>query len=215
LGCVRAVYLQFTLRLGGHDATAVAGRIVDNEMLFRLGMLADIATGVLIVFAVLAMYRLLSQLSTRAYLLLAALLVPLLLYFFNVINDFAALLLAGGEGPMAGIPAAERHDLMAFFLRLHFQTKEAARLLWGFFWIVPLGLIAYRTRFLPRVLSAALVINGIAVIVNSVVWFVLPLADANRLFFTIWPLFLGEVALMLWLLIRGLPRANKLRLETA
>jgi hypothetical protein len=215
LGCMRAVYLQFNLQLGARDAAAVAGRIIENEMIFRLGMLADIATGVLMMFVVLATYRLLSQLSSRAYLILGAVLVPLLLYFINAMNDFAALLLAGGEGPLTAIPDAERHRLVSFFLRLHLQTKETARLLWGFFWLVPLGVLAYRTRMLPRVLAAALVVNGIAVIANSIVWFVLPGAEANRLFFAIWPLFLGEVALMLWLLVRALPQAGKLRMEAA
>ncbi|HEX4859760.1 MAG TPA: DUF4386 domain-containing protein, partial [Rhizomicrobium sp.] len=205
IGLVRSVYVQFTLLAGsfaaGH-AAATAARIAENEMMFRFAILADIATGVLMVFVVLTMYRLLSQVSSRAYLLLGALLVTAL-YFTNAIADFAALLFARGEGALSALPVAERDGLMWFFLRIHFQTKEIGRLLWGLLWLIPLGVLAYRSRMLPRVLGALLVVDGAACVVNSTAWFVLPAAVANRLFFSIWPVFLPEVILMFWLLIRG------------
>ena len=84
---------------------------------------------------------------------------------------------------------------MWFFLRIHFQTKEISRLLWGLLWLIPLGVLAYRSRILPRVLGALLVVDGVACVVNSAAWFVLPAADANRIFFSIWPVFLPEVVL--------------------
>lgn len=214
LGCVRAVYVQGTFLAGSflaENAAATAGRIVQNEMTFRLAMLADIACGVLMVFVVLMMYRLLSQVSARAYLVLGALLVVALLYFVNALNDFAVLLFARGEGALSAISGPERNSLVWFFLRIHFQTKEISRLLWGPLWLIPLGLLAYRSRILPRVLSALLVVDGIACIANSAAWFLLPAADANRIFFSIWPVFLPEVLLMFWLLIRGVRITSDLR----
>ncbi len=218
LGCVRAVYVEFTLLAGslaaGH-AAATAKRIVENEMTFRLAMLADIATGVLMVLMVLMMYRLLSRVSSRAYLVLAGLLVVSLLYFVNALNDFAVLLCARGEGALSAMSGPEREGFLWFFLRIHFQTKELSRLLWGVLWLIPLGVLAYRSRILPRVLAALLVVDGVATVVNSTTWFVLPAATANRLFFSIWPLFLPEVALMFWLLIRGVRTSNLRAGQTA
>ncbi len=211
LGCVRAVYVQGTLLAGSFaadHAAATAERIVENETTFRLAMLADIATGALMVLMVLMMYRLLSRVSSRAYLILAGLLVVSLLYFGNALNDFAALLFARGEGALSAIPGPEREGFLWFFLRIHFQTKELSRLLWGLLWLIPLGVLAYRSRILPRVLAALLVVDGVATVVNSTTWFVLPAATANRLFFMIWPAFLPEIALMFWLLIRGVRMNN-------
>lgn len=205
LGLMRSVYVQNTLLAGSfaaNHAAATAQRIVENEMTFRLAMLADIATGLLLGFVVLAMYRPLSQVSSRAYVVLGALL-AVVLYFTNAIADVAGLLFARGEGALSAISPAERDGFVWFFLRIHFQVKEATRILWGLLWLIPLGVIAYRTRILPRALGALLIVDGLACIANSAAWFLLPAAAANRIFFMIWPVFLPEVALMLWLLIRG------------
>ena len=126
-----------------------------------------------------------------------------MLYFTNALTDFAALLFARGEGALSAIPQVEREGFVWFFLRMHVQSKEIARVLWGLLWLVPLGVFAYRSRLLPRVLGILLVVDGLACVANSAAWFLLPAAAANRIFFVIWPIFLPEICLALWLLIRG------------
>ncbi len=96
-------------------------------MTFRLGMLADIATGVLMAFTVLSMYRVLSAISCRAYLVLGGLLVAPL-FFVNALNDFAVLLIARGDSALSAMSEVERHDFVWFLLRLHILTKETGRL---------------------------------------------------------------------------------------
>ena len=215
VGLVRSVYVQGTLLAGSfaadHAATT-AQRIVENETTFRLAMLADIATGLLLGFVVLTLYRPLSQVSSRAYVVLGGLLV-VVLYFTNALTDFAALLFARGEGGLSAISPVERDSFVWFFLRIHFQTKETGRILWGLLWLIPLGVMAYRSRMLPRVLGVLLVIDGLACIANSAAWFLLPAAAANRVFFVIWLVFLPEVILALWLLIRGVRLPGELRSE--
>ena len=201
MGCVRSVYIEFMI-IGG-DAATRAARIVENAMTMRLGMLADIATGMLLAFTVLAMYRLVSAFSSRAYLILGGLLVAPL-FFINALNDFAVLLFAQGESALSVLSGAERHGFLWFFLRMHILTKETGRLLWGVLWLIPLGALVYHTRILPRVLGALLVVCGLSCIACAA-WFVLPAADANRLVSWIWPIFLVEDVVALWLLIRGLP----------
>jgi hypothetical protein len=211
MGCVRSVYIEFTI-VGGDPATRFA-RIAENAMIFRLGMLADIATGVLIVFAVLAMYRLLSPLTSRAYLVLGGLLVAPL-FFINALNDFAVLLFAQGDKALAALAEPERYSFSWFFLRMHILSKEVGVLLWGLLVLVPFGVLAYRTRLVPRVLAAVLVADGIARLVCAA-WFVLPAADANRLVTSLVAIFLFDNVVALWLLFRGVPPANKLRPEAA
>ena len=60
----------------------------------------------------------------------------------------------------------------------------------------------YRSRFLPRVLGAWLILNGAAYVAVSVTGLLLPqhIDLANKIAF---PFLLGEVAFALWLLIRG------------
>src|SRR5438132_12333433 len=52
------IYIPSTLFVRG-NATATANNILPHEMLFRLGIVADLITVVIFIFLVLALYRLL------------------------------------------------------------------------------------------------------------------------------------------------------------
>jgi hypothetical protein len=87
------------------------------------------------------------------------------------------------------------------FLRLHHQEIVAAEIFWGL-WLFPLGILVYRSRFLPRFLGVWLIINGFAYLAMSFTGLLLPQyedAVSNITF----PALLGELVLMLWLLIMG------------
>ena len=60
----------------------------------------------------------------------------------------------------------------------------------------------YRSRFLPRFLGVWLIVNGFAYLANSLTGLLLP-HYANAVGNFIFPALTGEVAFVLWLLIRG------------
>jgi hypothetical protein len=77
----------------------------------------------------------------------------------------------------------------------------AAEILWGL-WLFPLAILVYRSGFLPRFLGAWLIINGFAYLTMSFTGLLLPQYEdmvSNIAF----PALLGEMAIMLWLLIKG------------
>jgi hypothetical protein len=51
-------------------------------------------------------------------------------------------------------------------LDLHDQQNTAAEILWGV-WLLPLAVLVYRSRFLPRVLGVWLAINGFAYVMMT------------------------------------------------
>jgi hypothetical protein len=87
------------------------------------------------------------------------------------------------------------------FLRLHSQGFVAAQIFWGL-WLFPLGLLVYKSRFLPRVLGILLMINCFAYLADSFTSLLWPayLHAVSQATFA--PKF-GELAIMLWLLIIG------------
>jgi hypothetical protein len=87
------------------------------------------------------------------------------------------------------------------FLRLHDHQNIAAEILWGL-WLLPLAILVYRSRFLPRFLGVWLVINGIAYVMMSFTGLLVPQYQ-NKLFILSQPALFGELALMLWLVIKG------------
>ena len=87
------------------------------------------------------------------------------------------------------------------FLNLHHHGFVVAELFWGL-WLFPLGLLVYRSRFLPRFLGVWLVFAGVAWVILSLTGLLLPQYH-DRVFTYAQPAFFGEIALMLWLVIKG------------
>jgi len=87
------------------------------------------------------------------------------------------------------------------FLRLHHGGVVANEIFWGL-WLFPFGLLVYRSRFLPRILGVWLIINCFAYLAASFTGLLFPQYEA-RVFNSAFPAMLGELAIMLWLLIKG------------
>jgi hypothetical protein len=199
---LRLIYIPSKLFVRG-DATATASNILAHEALFRLGMLADLFCGVVLIFLVLAFYRLFKGVDQYLAVLVIILggVLPAAIDFFNVLNDAAALILVRGADFLSVFDKPQRDALAMLFLRLHGQEVVAAEILWGL-WLFPLGLLAYKSRFLPRFLGVWLIINGFAYVFESFTSLLLPRYEvqvSNYLF----PALFGELAFMLWLVIKG------------
>jgi Domain of unknown function (DUF4386) len=185
------------------DAAATAHNIVANQLLFRVAIVSDLLTGVIWLFVVLALYRLLSDVDrTQAALMVilgAFMQVPL--YFANVVNYIAALLLVTNTPFLAVFSAVQRDAMAMFFLRLH-HFGFLASLVFAGLWLFPFGILVYKSRFLPRTLGVWLVINGFAWLARCFTGFLAPqygdVVDAVTL-----PMTFGEILITLWLVIFG------------
>jgi hypothetical protein len=202
LGPLRLIYIPNKLFVTG-NATATAGNIAAHEWLFRSGMVADLAGAVVLVFLTLAFYRLFKGVDQNLAVLVVILggVMPALLYFVNVVSDAGALLLVRGGDFLSVFDKPQRDALAMLFLKLHDRQNTAAEILWGL-WLFPLATLVYRSRFLPRFLGVWLVINGFAYVIMSFTGLLLPQYQ-GKLFVAFQPALFGELALVLWLLIRG------------
>ena len=91
--------------------------------------------------------------------------------------------------------------LALLFLKLRDHQNTAAEILWGV-WLLPLGLLVYRSRFLPRFLGVWLALGGFAYVMLSLTGELMPQYQ-GKVFAYAQPAFFGEIALTLWLLIKG------------
>jgi hypothetical protein len=199
---LRLIYIPNKLFVAG-NAAATANNIVAHETLFRLGIAADLFCGIVLIFLVLAFYRLFKGVNQYLAVLVVILggVLPAAIDFFNVLNDAATLILVRGADFLSVFEKPQRDALAMLFLRLHHQEVVAAEILWGL-WLLPLALLVYRSRFLPRFLGVWLIINGFAYLILSFTGLLLPHYEvmvSNYAF----PAQLGELALMLWLVIKG------------
>jgi hypothetical protein len=205
VGPLRLIYIPTTLFDSDHPAQTAAN-ITAHETLFRWGMFGDLFIGTMLIFVVLALYRLLKPAGPTLAVLMMILggLLPSAIYFINTANDAAALVLVRGAPFLDAFNQAQRESLAMLFLRVHREVITAAETLWGL-WLIPLAILVWRCGFLPRVLAVWLILNAFAYVAQSFAGFVMP-ELSDRLDPICFPLQLGEVAFMLWILVFGARR---------
>ena len=204
LGPLRLIYIPNKLFV--HDnAAATASNIAAHQWLFRFGMLSDLAGAVVLIFLVLAFYRLFKGVDKQLAVLLVIFggVMPALINLVNVVSDAGALMVAQGPDFLSVFDKAQRDALVLLFLRLHHAQIVAAETLWGL-WLFPMGALAYKSGFMPRFIGVWLFINGFAYLVLSLTGLFFP-DYQNRVFAYSQPALFGELAIMLWLVIKGVP----------
>jgi hypothetical protein len=201
-GPVRILYIPSKLFVHG-NATATAGNIAAHESLFRLGMVSDLFVGTIVIFVALVLYRLFKGVDQHLAVLVVILggVLPSAIYFFNVLNDAAALVLVRGTDFLSVFDKPQRDTLAMLFLSLHDQGFVVGEVFYGL-WLIPLGILTYRSRFMPRFLGIWLIVNGLAYLVLSFTGVMLPQYE-DRVSSIVFPVLTGEIAFMLWLLIMG------------
>jgi hypothetical protein len=158
---------------------------------------------VVLIFLVLAFYRLFKGVDQNLAMLVVILggVMPALINFVGVVSDAAALMVVRGGDFLSVFDAPQRDALALLFLNLRDHQNTAAEILWGV-WLFPLALLVYRSRFLPRFLGVWLGFGGFAYVVLSLTGELLPQYQ-GKVFSYAQPAFFGELALMLWLVIKG------------
>ncbi len=195
------IYVPNTLIVRG-NAAATASKVLAHEMMFRLGIVAELIGAVTFILVVMALYRLLSGVNKMQASLMAVLaLVSVAVSFVNVLNNIAALTLFRGADFLTVFQKPQRDAFAMLFLRLHGQGIVINEIFWGL-WLLPFGLLVMRSRFLPRILGVLLIVNCIAYVVISLTTLLFP-AYASVVNRAALPAEFGELWIMLWLVIKG------------
>jgi len=195
------IYVPSKLFVSG-DAAATARNILAHQSLFRAAIVVGLVSELFFVFVVLALYRLLKGVSESLAAVMAILvLIDAPMAFIGLANQVATLTLVRGADFLSVFTKPQRDALAMLFLNLDKGGTLISEIFWGL-WLLPLGLLVYRSRFLPRFLGVWLILNGFAYVVMSCTGLLSP---EYLTMVSTWatPLLLGEVAFMLWLLIVG------------
>jgi hypothetical protein len=130
------------------------------------------------------------------------------------ISHFAALRLLGGADYLEVFEPDQLQALALLALKLHGDGYSICLAFFGFACLA-LGYLIFRSTFLPRALGALLAIAGACYLFNSFALF-LATPFAARLFPALFvPIFIAELSLALWLLVKGVDGAKWHAAETA
>ncbi len=199
-GVFVVIYVPRALFVPG-NAAATVNNILASELLFRVFIVIELISTVTFIFLVRALYRLLSGVNkSHASLMLVLVYVSATIGFVEVVNHVAALTLLRGADYLAVFDKPQREALAMLLLGLDGQGL-VNQIFWGL-WLFPFGALVMRSGFLPRVLGVWLIINGFAYVAISFTGLLLP--QYQKMVTNIsYPAVLGELAIMLWLLIKG------------
>jgi len=184
------------------NPVATVNNIAAHEMLFRFGIAGQFISQAAFIFVALALYKLLEGVNRRhASLMVILIVVSVPIALVNEVNSLAALALVRGADFLSIVEKPQRDAFAMLFINMHGRGLVVAELFWGL-WLFPLALLVYRSRFLPRFLGVWLALAGAAWVILSLVSILLPQYQ-NKVYTYTQPAVLGEIAFMLWLLIKG------------
>jgi glucan phosphoethanolaminetransferase (alkaline phosphatase superfamily) len=185
------------------NAAATADKIRASELLFRMGIVCELASAVVVIFLVMILYRLFNRVNKMHASLLVILgaLVSAPITFVGVVNEIGALTLLRGANFLSVFDKRQLDALAMFFIGLHGKTILVNEIFWGL-WLFPFGLLIMRSHFIPRILGILLIMNGFAYLASSLTGLLLPdyASVVDRI--AVIPE-TGELWVMLWLLIKG------------
>jgi hypothetical protein len=198
-GLFSLMYVPSRLAVAG-DAHATIDNIVAHGRLFRAGIAAFLVEQVAFLVLPLVLYRLLSPVHRGAAALMVALaVVSVPIALVSVTNRLDLLDLLGGSHGQEFAPGPLRSQAM-LSLDAYGNGLLIATLFWGL-WLLPFGYLVMRSRFLPWVLGAFLVLGGLGY-VTQVFWQILA-PDTRFPDFLLLPAAIGEIGICLWLLMMG------------
>lgn len=184
------------------NAAATVSNILAHQTLFRTYILAGVVSELLFITVVLMLYRLLKDVNhVQAAVMVLLVLLTAPLAILSSMNQVATLSFVRGDALLAVFDKPQRDALAALLLTIDDQGTVIAEIFWGL-WLLPLGLLVFRSGFLPRFLGVWLIINGLAYLVISMTGLLLP-QYVHTMFLAAQPALIGELAFTLWLLIVG------------
>jgi uncharacterized protein DUF4386 len=184
------------------DAAATAHNILAHELLYRLGLAADLIPLPCYIAVTVLFYDLFKPVN-RSLSLIAA--------FFGLagstmwaLNDFfslAPLVVLGGAHSLTAFKADQLQALALMFLNLHAQGSNIVMVAFGFH-VILIGYLIFRSAFLPRILGVLLAIAGLCYLTNSFANLLSPEFAAHLSPYILIP-GVVEIVLALWLLVMG------------
>jgi hypothetical protein len=184
-----------------NDAAATASNVLANEQLFRWGFAADVVGLLCVVPLIVLLYELFKVVDRRlALTALCFSLVGSAVQATALLGHFAPIILLT-RGAALGVDPALLRAQAYMALQLQGIGYAVALAFFGGTMLVRGYLIA-RSAIVPRVIGILLMVEGIVYLANSFVDFLAP-GFASTVLGLLLVTGLAEVALALWLLVRG------------
>lgn len=199
----------FRQKLFSSDLSATAENILRNMTLYRIGILSDIEMSVSYLFTALALYRLLVSVNKNmAMLMVLFASMGSVLLLSNIMNEYAPLMMLTESIP-AGALGIGQLQAMAMLSFSAFGHGYMIGQVFFALWVLPLGVLLYRSEFIPKVFGILFFIEVACGLLSVVAHFLFPNGSLESVLLL--PGMVAEISFMLWLLIRGVNERKVIR----
>ena len=186
------------------DAAATAQNILGSELLWRVGISAELVMLACAITLAMILYVLFKPVSQRLAMLVVLFnLSAIVLEIGNKLHLFRAMALVGDAAYLAAFEPAQLQALAYQSINIE-QTGFAVSLLFFGFVCLLLGHLIVRSGFMPRLVGVLMQIAGACYLVNCFSYLIAPAFAATLLPWILLPAFVGELTLCLWLLVKGI-----------
>jgi hypothetical protein len=184
------------------DIAATVSNISSNTLLYRTGIVCDILMSLGYLFTALVLFKLLASVNKN----LAAVMVLLAaagsaLLMFNILNECAPLYILTGNDYLNVLGLNSRQAIAMLYYSLYEHGYMIGQVFFAL-WVLPLGVLIYKSGFIPKVLGVLFVIETILGFLSVFVHFLVPNQSIETIL--LMPGTIAEFAFMFWLLIRGI-----------
>jgi len=184
------------------DAAATANNIMSSQLLFRFGFVTQLVSATFFLLAAWALYVLLKPVNNNLALLFLLLnLGGVAVECTNMLNLFAALPFLSGANYLNVFQTGQLQAIAMSFLNSYTNGFMIAQIFFGT-WLLPLGYLVYKSRFLPKFLGILLILDFFCWTSYFFQFFLFP--DYGILIYSGSAVgFIAEISISLWLLIMG------------
>ena len=208
-GALGQIFIRGKLIVAG-DAIATAGNLMASQSLWRIGIAGDLLMHVLDIPVMLALYLLLKPVNKP--LAVSAVLFNLIqtaVLVVNKLNLLVPLLLLGNAEYLQALEPQQLQALAYVPLRLHDYGFGIGLIFFGCVCLVQ-GYLIFRSGFLPKTIGVLMALAGLSYLTNSITLLLAP-AYAEMVVPVLALALLGELALALWLIVKGVnvPKWNE------
>ncbi|MFC1760079.1 DUF4386 domain-containing protein [Candidatus Neomarinimicrobiota bacterium] len=180
----------------------VIEKIHSNNQLFTFGLICNVLSGVFFLLAAWALYKLLKDVNTDFALLFLLLnLAGVVIQCLSVVFLYASKeLLIGIIGPNL-FNTEQLNFLSEFFIHFYQNGFLVAQVFFGL-WLLPLGILVIKSKFLPKLLGILLIIDCGAILLWFFQYFIYPqLIIVTNICLII--SLIAEFGLTFWLILKG------------
>jgi len=200
-GALGQIFIRGKLIVAG-DAVVTAGNLMAAQSLWRIGIAGDLLMHVFDIPLMLALYLLLKPVNK--HLAMSAVLFNLIqtaVLVVNKLNLLVPLFLLGNAEYLKALEPQQLQALAYLPLKLHDYGFGIGLIFFGCVCLVQ-GYLIFKSGFLPKTIGVLMALAGLSYLTNSITLLLAP-AYAEMVVPVLALALLGELALSLWLIVKG------------